>query len=89
MRRSTDHSTSANVLPITLDPLGAIVPAEVPPDIAASAGARAADPVVTAAQVDTADHVADASRTIDDMFHNSPLQTKTESERAFKLGFVA
>src|SRR5580658_3462999 len=41
------------------------------------------------AQIDSADHVADASRTIDDMFHNSPLQTKTESEKAFQLGFVA
>ena len=27
--------------------------------------------------------------TIDDMFRNSPLQTKTESEKAFQLGFVA
>lgn len=42
-----------------------------------------------AAQVDSADHVAEASRQIDDMFHNSPLQTKTESEKAFQLGFVA
>jgi putative ABC transport system permease protein len=42
-----------------------------------------------AAQIDSADHVADASHTIDDMFHNSPLQTKTESEKAFQLGFVA
>ncbi len=42
-----------------------------------------------AAQVDSADHVAPASRQIDDMFHNSPLQTKTESEKAFQLGFVA
>jgi putative ABC transport system permease protein len=42
-----------------------------------------------AAQVDSADHVAEASRTIDEMFHNSPLQTKTESEKAFQLGFVA
>jgi len=33
--------------------------------------------------------VASASRTIDDMFRNSPLQTKTESEKAFQLGFVA
>src|SRR6202041_1497813 len=41
------------------------------------------------AQVDGADHVADASRQIDGMFRNSPLQTKTESERAFQLGFVA
>ena len=42
-----------------------------------------------AAQVDSADHVAEASRTIDDMFRNSPLQTKTESEKAFQLGFIA
>jgi putative ABC transport system permease protein len=42
-----------------------------------------------AAQIDSADHVAEASRIIDDMFHNSPLQTKTESEKAFQLGFVA
>jgi putative ABC transport system permease protein len=41
------------------------------------------------AQIDSADHVADASRTIDGMFRNSPLQTKTESEKAFQLGFVA
>ena len=41
------------------------------------------------AQIDSADHVAAASRIIDDMFHNSPLQTKTESEKAFQLGFVA
>jgi putative ABC transport system permease protein len=41
------------------------------------------------AQVDSADNVAPASKIIDDMFHNSPLQTKTESERAFQLGFVA
>ncbi len=41
------------------------------------------------AQIDSPDHVAEASRTIDDMFHNSPLQTKTESEKAFQLGFVA
>src|SRR5579872_3933678 len=42
-----------------------------------------------AAQVDSADHVGEASRQIDDMFRNSPLQTKTESEKAFQLGFVA
>lgn len=42
-----------------------------------------------AAQVDSAEHVADASRSIDDMFRNSPLQTKTESEKAFQLGFIA
>jgi len=42
-----------------------------------------------AAQIDSPDNVASASRTIDEMFHNSPLQTKTESEKAFQLGFVA
>jgi putative ABC transport system permease protein len=42
-----------------------------------------------AAQIDSAEHVADAARQIDEMFHNSPLQTKTESEKAFQLGFVA
>ncbi len=42
-----------------------------------------------AAQLDSAEHVASASRQIDDMFHNSPLQTKSESEKAFQLGFVA
>ena len=42
-----------------------------------------------AAQVDSAEHVASASHEIDDMFRNSPLQTKSESEKAFQLGFVA
>jgi len=41
------------------------------------------------AQIDSSEHVAAAARMIDDMFHNSPLQTKTESEKAFQLGFVA
>jgi len=41
------------------------------------------------AQVDTTANVARVSKEIDEMFHNSPLQTKTESERAFQIGFVA
>lgn len=41
------------------------------------------------AQVDSADDVASAAAQIDDMFRNSPLQTKSESEKAFQLGFVA
>ncbi|HUO14853.1 MAG TPA: FtsX-like permease family protein [Verrucomicrobiae bacterium] len=41
------------------------------------------------AQVDSADHVASAAHEIDDMFRNSPLPTKSESEKAFQLGFVA
>jgi putative ABC transport system permease protein len=40
-------------------------------------------------QIDSAENVARASKEIDDMFRNSPLQTKTESEKAFQLGFVA
>ena len=42
-----------------------------------------------ATQVSAADDVARVSRAVDDMFRNSPLQTKTESEKAFQLGFVA
>lgn len=41
------------------------------------------------AQIDSADDVARASSEIDGMFHNSPLPTKAESEKAFVLGFVA
>ncbi|MGO8794468.1 MAG: ABC transporter permease [Candidatus Sulfotelmatobacter sp.] len=41
------------------------------------------------AQIDSPDRVAAASQQIDAMFHNSPLPTKTESEKAFQLGFVA
>jgi putative ABC transport system permease protein len=41
------------------------------------------------AQVDSAEDVARVSKEIDDMFRNSPLPTKTESEKAFMLGFVA
>jgi putative ABC transport system permease protein len=42
-----------------------------------------------AAQIDSAENVSRVSRQVDDMFRNSPLQTKTESEKAFQLGFVA
>ncbi len=41
------------------------------------------------AQLASAEDVARVSTQIDDMFHNSPLQTKTESEKAFQLDFVA
>jgi putative ABC transport system permease protein len=41
------------------------------------------------AQIDSPDNVGRASQQIDDMFRNSPLPTKTESEKAFQLGFVA
>jgi putative ABC transport system permease protein len=40
-------------------------------------------------QVASADEVARVSGEVDDMFRNSPRQTKTESEKAFQLGFVA
>ena len=42
-----------------------------------------------AAQIDSAEDVARVAEQIDAMFRNSPLQTKTESEKAFQLGFVA
>lgn len=41
------------------------------------------------AQIDSPEHVAAAATQIDDMFRNAPLPTKTESEKAFLLGFVA
>jgi putative ABC transport system permease protein len=40
-------------------------------------------------QVSSADDVARVSSEIDRMFRNSPHSTKTESERAFQLSFVA
>jgi len=42
-----------------------------------------------AAQVASADDVGRVSKEVDDMFRNSPQATKTESEKAFQLGFVA
>jgi len=33
--------------------------------------------------------VPTVTRTIDDMFHNAPEPTKTETEKAFQLGFIA
>jgi len=40
-------------------------------------------------RVASADDVPRVSRAIDDMFRNSPQPTKTESEHAFRLSFVA
>jgi putative ABC transport system permease protein len=40
-------------------------------------------------QVDSPEAVTRVSQAIDEMFRNSPQQTKTESEKAFQLGFVA
>ena len=40
-------------------------------------------------RVDTAEHMPPAARAIDDMFHGSPVPTKSESEQAFKADFIA
>ena len=39
-------------------------------------------------RVDTAEHMPQAAHAIDDMFHGSPVPTKSESEQAFKLDFI-
>lgn len=38
---------------------------------------------------DKPENVTAISKAVDDMFRNAPQQTRTESERAFQLGFVA
>ena len=40
-------------------------------------------------QVASPNDVAPVSRAIDDMFHNAPQRTKTESQQAFQLSFVS
>ncbi len=40
-------------------------------------------------RVDTAEHMPLAAHAIDDMFHATPVPTKSESEQAFKLDFIA
>jgi putative ABC transport system permease protein len=40
-------------------------------------------------RVDTPDSMPRAARAIDDVFHGSPVPTKSESEQAFKLDFIA
>lgn len=39
-------------------------------------------------RVDTAEHMPQVAHAIDDMFHGSPVPTKSESEQAFKLDFI-
>ena len=39
-------------------------------------------------RVDTAEHMPLAAHAIDDMFHATPVPTKSESEQAFKLYFI-
>src|SRR5271166_5982726 len=40
-------------------------------------------------RVDTPEHMAPAARAIDEMFHGTPVPTKSESEQAFTLDFIA
>ena len=40
-------------------------------------------------RVDTPEHMPLAAHAIDDMFHGTPVPTKSESEQAFKLDFIA
>jgi putative ABC transport system permease protein len=40
-------------------------------------------------RVDKAEDMPTAARAIDDMFHSTPVPTKSESEQAFKLDFIA
>src|SRR5262249_15382728 len=40
-------------------------------------------------RVDTAENMPHATRAIDDMFHSTPVPTKSESEQAFRLDFIA
>src|SRR5439155_19494279 len=40
-------------------------------------------------RVASPEDIAPTSRAIDDMFRNSPQPTKTESEKAFQLSFIA
>jgi len=39
-------------------------------------------------RVDTAEHMPVAAHEIDEMFHGTPVPTKSESEQAFKLDFI-
>jgi putative ABC transport system permease protein len=39
--------------------------------------------------MDSPDHAARISAAVDNLFRNSPVQTKTETERAFELSFLA
>jgi putative ABC transport system permease protein len=39
-------------------------------------------------RVDTPENIPRAARAIDDMFHGTPVPTKSESEQAFKLDFI-
>jgi putative ABC transport system permease protein len=40
-------------------------------------------------QADSPESVSRISQAVDDMFRNSPVQTRTESEKAFQVGFLS
>ncbi len=94
-----DHITlQANIFPVNLDLTIRAIYHRDPPQNSLYFNAKYLEEAVPwfkgqagwyGAQIDSADNVSRASKEIDDMFRNSPLQTKTESERAFQLGFVA
>src|ERR1035438_5665837 len=94
-----DHVTlQANIFPTNLDLTIRGIYHRDPPQNALYFNAKYLEEAVPwfkgqagwyAAQIDSPDSVSRVSRQVDDMFRNSPLQTKTESEKAFQLGFVA
>jgi putative ABC transport system permease protein len=94
-----DHVTlQANIFPTNLDLTVRAIYHRDPPQNALYFNAKYLEESVPwfkgqagwyAAQIDSAENVSRVSREVDAMFRNSPLQTKTESEKAFQLGFVA
>jgi putative ABC transport system permease protein len=42
-----------------------------------------------AIMVDSPDHVQGVAKAVDDQFRNAPVQTLTETEKAFQLGFIS
>jgi putative ABC transport system permease protein len=94
-----DHITlQANIFPVNLDLTIRAIYHRDPPQNSLYFNAKYLEEAVPwfkgqagwyAAQIDSAEHVSRVSKEVDDMFRNSPLQTKTESEKAFQLGFVA
>ena len=88
-----DHVTlQANIFPVNLDLTIRAIYHRDPPQNALYFNAKYLEEAVPwfkgqagwyIAQIDSPDNVSRASHEIDDMFRNSPLQTKTESEKAF------
>ena len=97
-RSEIDITLQGNIFPANLDLTIRAIYHRDPPQNALYFNAKYLEEAVPwfkgqagwyAAQIDSAENVAPVARQIDDMFHNSPLQTKSESEKAFQLGFVA